>query len=624
MLHKSLAVLLVSGVCLAFAGPSEITIQKRQKKVARGYSKLKQKSIDRGAIRVIAKLKKKGTSTSKIGTLTNTISSLHSKGLKEKRVFKRFDASLYNLTPTQLDKLLDDPNVEFIQEDIEVQPTLTRSVPYIGASTAHAEGREGNGQIVAIFDTGVETDHPFLGGRVVDEACFSSEINSTTPGNVYKEFPTCSNGETRQYGSGAGVPCTDLDGGDGCKHGTHVAGIASGGSTSMDGVAPASDIIAVQVFTNIQVTSGDRCDGATSCMTAYTSDLIGGMEWLLDHDDLDKIASVNMSLGGGGYTSHCDGGIIKIAIDELKSHGVSTVIASGNNGYGNAVSYPGCVSSAITVGSVDNETTNISYFSNRATMVDVVAPGRYINSSVPGHGYESLNGTSMAAPHVAGAVALLKAQDPTLTVDEITNTLKETGLPSYDPYTTFGTPMIHVGIASEYVEDNKPTLATPAMTASSSPMYNRVTTNSNYSSSYPGWKMFDQSPTWSHWVSGRFKNDYARTANVMYASRGSKKIVSYELVGRPDHLQNRLPKNWKLQGSNSPYVKVDDSIYSSSWKTIDTRTNITTGDEWQITNNRNRVTFAVQSPASYTSYRICITEVNGSDVVDIIEMHLNK
>ncbi len=627
VLHKTIALLLVSGVCLAFANQSDIQIQKRQKKVSQGYSKLKQKSIDLGMVRVIAKLKKKRSSKSQTGTLKSTLSSLHSKGLKEKRVFDRFNASLYELTPKQLDKLLDDSNVEYIQEDTQSKLTLNTSIPQIGANYTQSLGREGNGQIVVVFDSGIETDHPFIGGRVIDEACFSTENtgNYTTSGDPYSFKTTCPNNKTRQYGTGAGVPCADLNGGNTCSHGTHVAGIATGGSSSMNGVAPASDIIAVQVMTYNENISGDECDvDELTCYRSFISDQLDAMLWVLNHEQIDKIAAINMSLGGGAYASHCDDDVRKGAIDQLKAHGVATVISSGNAELTNETGKPGCISSAITVGSVDNGTTDISWFSNRSLMVDVVAPGNSIYSSIIGYGYESWFGTSMSAPHVAGAVAILKSQDFTLSVDEITDILKETGTPTQDDKTLFTTPMIRLDLASVQVQNNLPTLATPAMTGSYSPRYNSATTNSTYSSSYSAWRAFDQSPTWSNWISGRFKNEnYERTANIMFSSRGQKKVVSYELVGRPDYHQKRLPKNWKLQGSNSTSARVDDSIYNYGWRTIDTRTNITIGDEWQITNNRNRVSFAIKDPTYYHSYRLCISQVNGSDVVDLIEIHLN-
>lgn len=90
----------------------------------------------------------------------------------------------------------------------------------------------------------------------------------------------------------------------------------------------------------------------------------------------------------------------KAAIDNLRAAGIATVIASGNSGYRDRISVPGCISSAISVGATDNA-DNVPSFSNIAPFIDLLAPGVYINAAVPnGQGVKS--GTSMATPHVAG------------------------------------------------------------------------------------------------------------------------------------------------------------------------------------------------------------------------------
>ena len=102
------------------------------------------------------------------------------------------------------------------------------------------------------------------------------------------------------------------------------------------------------------------------------------------------------------------------------------MIASGNDGFTDAVASPACISSAITVGSTDNQDT-IAPNSNMSGMVDLLAPGVDIKSSVPGGNFAEKSGTSMAAPHVAGAWALLEERDPFKTVNDISYALKDTG-----------------------------------------------------------------------------------------------------------------------------------------------------------------------------------------------------
>ena len=139
-----------------------------------------------------------------------------------------------------LEILQTNPRVVGIYEDIAVPPALAESVPLINADEVWADGVEGFGQTVAILDTGVDGTHEFLNGKVVSEACYSSNFALQGVSSV------CPNGTTRQIGAGAGVPCTFGQ----CDHGTHVAGIAAGRGSSLnfDGVAREANIIAIQVF----------------------------------------------------------------------------------------------------------------------------------------------------------------------------------------------------------------------------------------------------------------------------------------------------------------------------------------------------------------------------------------
>jgi hypothetical protein len=152
-----------------------------------------------------------------------------------------------------------------------------------------------------------------------------------------------------------------------------------------------------------------------------------------------SIASVNMSLGGGQYTSSCDDAqpARKAVIDNLRSVGIATVISSGNAGYTNALSAPACVSTAISVGSTDDGSygtgvDTVSNFSNSSSLLTILAPGRWIASSVPNGGYSNYSGTSMAAPHVAAAFAVLKQQKPNASVSQMLNALTTTGKPVTD------------------------------------------------------------------------------------------------------------------------------------------------------------------------------------------------
>src|SRR5439155_12191738 len=97
----------------------------------------------------------------------------------------------------------------------------------------------------------------------------------------------------------------------------------------------------------------------------------------------------------------CDDEPYKPAIDALRAIGIVTIVAAGNNASTNSLTSPACISSAVSVGSVDKSDT-ISWFSNVAPFLSLLAPGDSINSSVPGGGYAVFSGTSMATPHVTG------------------------------------------------------------------------------------------------------------------------------------------------------------------------------------------------------------------------------
>lgn len=267
-----------------------------------------------------------------------------------------------------------------------------------------ANGFTGSGQVVAVLDTGVDSAHPFLSGKVVEEACYTS--------NRVAGSGNCPNGTSTQTGAGSGVNCTYAA--SGCRHGTHVAGIAAGRGSTFSGVAKDANIMAVQVFSRF---TGTNCSGAGEdpCTLSYTSDQLAGLERVYALRSTRTFSSVNMSIGGGQFFGNCDTDPRKATIDNLRSAGIATVIASGNNGFTNSMSAPGCISSAVSVGSTTKSDT-LSSFSNSASFLSLLAPGESINSSVPGGGFAVFNGTSMATPHVAGAWALLKQNTPSASV----------------------------------------------------------------------------------------------------------------------------------------------------------------------------------------------------------------
>ena len=339
-------------------------------------------------------------------------------------------------TGPALQRLLAGPDVRAVLPDRMFRPTLATSSAVVGATTAWAAGYDGTGQTVAVLDTGVQADHPFLGGRVVDEACFARS-NS------------CPNGQATQLGTGSAAPCAYDVGA--CGHGTHVAGIAAGAGSTSSGIARGASIAAVQVFSRLDSTT--RCGtGKTTCAVSWTSDLLAGMDHIATLARSRPVAAVNLSLGGTRvFPGTCDGddSAMTRAVTSLRDLGVASVAASGNEDLTGEMSSPACISTAIAVGATSSTLTSdtVAPFSNSSPALDLLAPGVDIPSSFPVSTFVRLSGTSMATPHVAGALAVLKQKAPNATVTQLLTALTSTGRPVLDTRQQRTTPRIQLDAA---------------------------------------------------------------------------------------------------------------------------------------------------------------------------------
>jgi len=222
--------------------------------------KVRKKLADEGRARIIVQIRLPGGGHVPEGRLTHAAASIQRSDIAKTRGYvlaklKKYNYRIvhqYNYVPllaleidaSALAEIEGSPMwVDRVFEDSVKKPLLPESVPLIGGDVAWGRGFDGSGAMVAILDTGVDNTHPFLVGKVVEEACYSSTVarHSTS---------FCPNGADEQVGPGAGAPCP-LDA-QGCFHGTHVAGIATGnGATAgvtFSGVAPGAQIMAVQVF----------------------------------------------------------------------------------------------------------------------------------------------------------------------------------------------------------------------------------------------------------------------------------------------------------------------------------------------------------------------------------------
>ncbi|HSH59846.1 MAG TPA: S8 family serine peptidase, partial [Acidimicrobiales bacterium] len=364
------------------------------------------------------------------------------------RSFETVPAVALELSAASLNRLRGASEVASITEDELAAPSLAESAPLVEAPQAWSAGYDGTGSVVAVLDTGVDSAHPFLAGKVVEEACYSST--------------GCPNGSKTQTGPGAGVPCTYAP--LGCRHGTHVAGIAAGTSSSFSGVGRGASVMAVQVFSKF---TGSSCGGGEDpCALSYSSDQVAGLERVYLLRSVRTFSSVNMSLGFGQYFSNCDTGQpAKSAIDNLRSAGIATVISSGNDSYTDSMTAPACISTAVSVGST-TKADAVWSFSNSASFLSLLAPGQSINSSVPGGGFARLNGTSMATPHVAGAWAVLKQYQRTASVDAVLAALQSTGLALTDSRNGIVKPRIRIHAALQALQ---PRATAPVANFTSSP-----------------------------------------------------------------------------------------------------------------------------------------------------------
>ncbi len=431
---------------------------KRKVKSEGGYSRLLSKALNEGKVRLIVNLdqpfipmghmkeSEAALQHSAIaGGQSYLLNSLSGFNIENVHNFRHTPQMALTADRTALDALIMNPSVLSVVEDVPVPYTLDPSwnVLRIGTPTVWNDGYTGAGVNVAILDTGVEKTHPFLVGAVISEACYSSNNDFGT----WTTTSVCPGAVTESTDEGSAQPYAGACAIGDCDHGTHVTGIVAGRyNGSFSGVAKGAGIIAIQVFSRFDGYSS--CGGPGShCAMSFQSDQIKGLERVYDLRNTYNISSVNMSLGGGKSTGYCDSDSTKPSIDNLKSAGIATVIASGNSGYTDGISAPGCISSAVSVGATTDSDTVASY-SNSASILSLLAPGSNINSSIPGACsggcYASWSGTSMATPHVAGAWALLMQANPSATVNQVLSALQSTGYAILDSRNNLTKPRIQV------------------------------------------------------------------------------------------------------------------------------------------------------------------------------------
>ncbi len=321
--------------------------------------------------------------------------------------------------PAALDALATRADVKHIGLDVSGGGALVESIPVLRADKVHEElGFRGEGTVVAVLDTGINATHPDLSGAVVRQRKFLDQ------GKIVDKTAEDEHG-----------------------HGSNVASIvASRGSVAPVGVAPAAGLVAVQVLDEEN--------------RGWVSDWTRGVEYVVAlHDRAtgrdDGVAvgllppgeegvvvdALNMSLVTDIlFPDVCDDveNAVLVAFSEAcraaAERGIVVVAASGNDFSIDSIGAPACFGSVISVGSVRDTLPNtISPFTNRNEHLDLLAPGQSIEGIGLGSGLIEFRGTSQAAPHVAGSVALLREASPSLGVDAVLSLLSDNGVPVTDP-----------------------------------------------------------------------------------------------------------------------------------------------------------------------------------------------
>lgn len=346
------------------------------------------------------------------GRAANSMAAEHGLGLKHtyRHALKGFAATI---PATRLEAVKADARVQFISEDrfvsIEAQ-TLPTGINRIDAEQTATHTNKGTGVNVAVIDTGIDLTHPDLAANIVGGK-------------------NCSTGKSYSDGNG---------------HGSHVAGTiaALNNTTGVVGVAPEAKLWAVRVLDN-------RGSGSWSSV-------ICGIDFVTVNASKIKVA--NMSLGGtGSDDGNCglsNNDALHQAICRSVAAGVTYVVAAGNETDNASRHVPAAYDEVITVSALSDSDGKsggtggppscrtsekddyFAKFSNFGADVDIAAPGVCILSTWKGGGYNTISGTSMASPHVAGVAALYVATHPGATPAQVRSALLSTafaGLIAGDP-----------------------------------------------------------------------------------------------------------------------------------------------------------------------------------------------
>ena len=330
-------------------------------------------------------------------------SFFNNRALGDVQSFNLISAQAMSLQTNDIEELSDEDDIEYIWADLPVQACLDSSVPSINVPQLWDRGFLGDGIKLAVIDSGIDPKHPDFAGRIIARQNFIGGSEDDENG-----------------------------------HGTHVASAAAGDGKASNGkyrgVAPAAHLYIAKVL-------NAAGDGSMSSVMA-------GIEWAVEQG----VQVINLSLGSGVSCNGSDA-LSMLCDAAVEQRGIMVCVAAGNSGpNAQTVGSPGCAKLVMTVGASTDD-NQVASFSSRGPTADgrikpdVLFPGVAVIAAqaagtelgdVVMPGYVSMQGTSMATPHAAGACCLLLQAKPDLSPQKIKTIFQNTATDIRQPVNAQG------------------------------------------------------------------------------------------------------------------------------------------------------------------------------------------